>query len=157
MHGRGAANYESWANKDIQLCVQYGGDRCVCTVSGPAELTMGMTKNEVVESLGVYPYDILNSAGGCECTSITCVALARVGQKDASRSWSSIQEPGCTQKALKNLIYFKGGGLASVLTDASETTLPHELACLVNGMADMCTNSVGWWCVRLHEQIGVEL
>ena len=117
-----AANYESWANKDDGSCVYNTVVTDVfCTVSDLAELTMGMTKNEVVESLGVYPYDILNSAGGCEVHVYHMRrAQQELDKKDAHRklvfnSGTRVYSEGIEEV----LIYFKGGGLTSVLTDAS--------------------------------------
>ena len=62
-----ATNYESWATKDNGSCIYNTVVTDVfCTVSDLAGLTMGMTKGQVVSALGIYPYDILNSADGCE-------------------------------------------------------------------------------------------
>ena len=139
-----ATNYESWATKDNGSCIYNTVVTDVfCTVSDLAGLTMGMTKGQVVSALGIYPYDILNSADGCEVHVYHMRrAQQELDREDAdlklvNNSGTRVYTAGIEEVS----IYFKGGGLSSILTEMSETTLPHELACMVNGMSEMCTNS----------------
>lgn len=139
-----AENYNAMANKDDGSC-EYNEvvSDVFCTIADVAALRIGMTKQQVVDALGVYPYDILSSADGCEIHVYHArLAHQELVSKDADKTQPNNAGVKMYLPEIQEIqVFFRNGGMSSVLTDAAETTLPHTLACLANSMSDMCMNS----------------
>jgi hypothetical protein len=138
-----AVNFDIMAEVDDGTC-RY--DEVVaeyfCSVRDLAAVRIGMDKFEVKNKLGVFPNDILGSDQGCE---IHVYQVRTAAQEMPSKDLESNQVANEGFRVFRGesrayRLFFRSGRLESILSERSAGGLPHELACLANNMASVCSS-----------------
>lgn len=139
---RAAVNFSIGAQVDDGSC-RY--DEVVtdyfCSVRDMAAVRIGMTKLEVKNKLGVFPFDIMGADNGCE---VHVYQVRTAAQEIAVKDMELLQVENDGFRIYRGgvrdyRLFFREGRLESILSDQSEEGLPHALACLANSMQGICS------------------
>ena len=138
-----AVNFNSYAELDDGSC-RY--DDVVtdyfCSIDAISSVRIGMSKTQVKNALGVYPFDILGADDGCEIHVYRArIAAQEIAAKNMHALMVNKDGERLYRGGVKEFrLFFRDGKLESILSDHSESSLPHELACLVNSMPVICAS-----------------
>ena len=142
-----ASNYYADAVSDDGSC-KY--DEVVsdyfCTINDLAQLTIGMSKHDVLDILDIYPFDILSSSDGCEIH----VYHARYAAQELlldNHEYAQVNNIGERKYRTGVKVYklfYKANKLSTILSDYSQTELPHQIVCFTNDLPSICSSNADY-------------
>ena len=154
-----ATNYSSDAEQDDGSC-RY--DEVVseyfCTINDLAQLTVGMSKHDVIAILDIYPFDILSSSDGCEIHVYHARYAAQelLLENHENNQVNNNGERKYREGVKVYQLFYKANKLTTILSDYSQTDLPHQIVCFTNNLPSLCSSNDDYViCTGCKDQLAI--